>query len=249
MKYKVSKLCSDMIFKILSFDPSQRPQIKEILNSEYVKSMCKKFKWNLEKLIKFKQMKTKKIDTSNLSVQSTFGNSGFVLDKSFNYQENMSILSGLYISKPDNTIEQYSDKNFTESKFGDVSSTKAIDFVKNPHSNNFLKKSDETKIIKEQKNSQALENKEKSEFVSLQNNKLDEKIEENVLTKETNKLKKVSIEKGDFQIRISNQSDQDLKILNPTINKKRINIFSQNNYSEQSTSLKNKNLEGKFFSK
>ena len=51
---QISELCEQTIKKLICYNPSNRPSIKEILDSEYVSLMCKNFKWDIKKLIKIK---------------------------------------------------------------------------------------------------------------------------------------------------------------------------------------------------
>ena len=67
---KITSKCQNLIRLLLSSDPSKRPSIKELLNSDYVKKMCKKFGWNLEKLVKIKKLKELNKMTNHLFDQT-----------------------------------------------------------------------------------------------------------------------------------------------------------------------------------
>jgi hypothetical protein len=67
-------------------DPKDRPSIKDVLRYDYIVNMCRRFKWDLEKLLKFKMIKKKSGESKNLM--------GLICNKnsndSFKYEKKMS---------------------------------------------------------------------------------------------------------------------------------------------------------------
>lgn len=103
MKYRVSPECSKIIRNILKVDPLKRPSVKQILESEYVLQMSRKFKWDLKKLLKFRKMKRNSLSSSAISGVSQYTNTSY--SDSFFFDKKMSGFTTLIDAK-DLTSEQ-----------------------------------------------------------------------------------------------------------------------------------------------
>lgn len=75
-KVDISEQCKKMIKDLIWYSPSQRPSIKDLLMSDYVKEMCERFKWDLSKLLKMKKMSSLECQNPNMNNSQ--------LDTSFN---------------------------------------------------------------------------------------------------------------------------------------------------------------------
>lgn len=118
MKHRVSAECSRVIRSILKIDPRERPSIEEVLHSEYVTQMSRKFNWDLKKLLRFRKIKQAGLQSSMISglsyaTQNTSQSDSFYFDKrmsgmtSFletkgNSTEKSRIMSSLSSQKPNN---------------------------------------------------------------------------------------------------------------------------------------------------
>jgi hypothetical protein len=114
MRYPLSKECKNTIAFILKVDPESRPSIEDILRYGYIQNMCRKFKWNLAKLMKFKMISNNKNQLmDNLKISQNE-----YLNESFNYQKMMSGFSFLNDchSREQNTIKMNNDKKMIKKK-------------------------------------------------------------------------------------------------------------------------------------
>lgn len=108
-KVEISEKCKQTIKALVCYNPSQRPSIKELLDGDYIKEMCKNFKWDLSKLIKIKKMKKagsfeskiSDINTSKISDMNTSKISD--INTSFNYNLNKSHLLNSSIMNKSNS--------------------------------------------------------------------------------------------------------------------------------------------------
>lgn len=91
-----------MIKSILKINPHNRPTIKEILQSEYVVEMTKKFKWNLDKLMRFHPMSESSRSDRNGLFSPTLPQNGSIV-QSFNFEKRMSDLTCL--GEKDDSVE------------------------------------------------------------------------------------------------------------------------------------------------
>jgi hypothetical protein len=93
-KVEISENCKKMIKELIWYSPSQRPSIKDVLMSDYVREMCAKFKWDLAKLTKIKKMasfESKDSDMNNSLLDNSF-NQSHLLDTTLNSQSNKQVL-------------------------------------------------------------------------------------------------------------------------------------------------------------
>lgn len=135
MEKKISKECVKTIQKLLSYDPNERPSIKELLNGKYVKKMCDKFEWNLEKLIKIKKIKLihQSPYTDNLQI---LNNNSLHTNTSSTYSIQTDRTNHLFnqnsINIKDNTNDSLSQNEtlnlFKKSKVNDDSSKQIFNF-------------------------------------------------------------------------------------------------------------------------
>lgn len=154
MKYRVTSECSKLIRNILRPNPQERPSVSEILNSEYVLQMSKKFNWDLKKLMKFRKMKNNNLSNSMISGMSYQTNNTSQSD-SFYFDKRMSGFSTLIENKDLSSEKNKIIASFSSSK--PSSEIKANSSAKNIVQNegmilNFEKKSskDSNNIFKKQ---------------------------------------------------------------------------------------------------
>lgn len=113
-KVEISEMCKETIKKCITFNPNERPTMKEILESEYVKHMCKRFKWDLNKLMKIKKMKKMNSNESNVSMNKS------LFDNSFNYSMgNSTMLSSNILTKSNPTSKITQTKKIVKKETND----------------------------------------------------------------------------------------------------------------------------------
>lgn len=130
MNKKISKECMKTIQTLLSYEPDNRPTIKELLNGKYVKKMCDKFEWNLEKLIKIKKMKqiTQPYQMNNLKVSNI--SSVYTGRSSFDQSSNLFFENSInnQINKNDSSNQNENSNLFKKLKVIDEPSKQIFNF-------------------------------------------------------------------------------------------------------------------------
>ena len=94
-RFQISEKCDQMIKSTLKYKPEERFSIKQVLESEYVKEKCRNLGWDLQKLMRFRKLRSSHNTNTSMNTSVISDVSGFTRQyDNFQQKHNPSLFLG-----------------------------------------------------------------------------------------------------------------------------------------------------------